>query len=162
MRTVNWAGGETIIWQAHQHLRSHCRSGNQIRNPDPRLLVKFLHALKIIKFRLPSARESQGEEGNCSEYADCRVPFESDLYHESTHSASEREYYAISIPSHFQALDGTVAPGRSEQETCLICPSERGLSWRQKTEDWRRKQVAHKPVLSSHDGPCCGVPMVWQ
>ena len=56
----------------------------EIRNPDPRLPVKFLHALKIIKFRLPSARESQGEEGNCSEYADCGVQFETNLYREST------------------------------------------------------------------------------
>jgi hypothetical protein len=72
------------------HLRSHCRSGNQNRNPDPRRTGQIPSALKIIKFRLPSVRESQGDEGNCSEYADCRVQFESDLYHESTYSASER------------------------------------------------------------------------
>ena len=85
--------------------------GIGIGTPIRDVLVTFLRALKIIKFRLPSARESQGEEGSCSEYADRGVQFESDLYHESTHSASERECYAISIPSHFQALDGTVAPG---------------------------------------------------
>ena len=42
-------------------------------------LVKFLDALKIGE---TFARQGQGEEGNCSEYADCGVQFDTHLYHE--------------------------------------------------------------------------------
>ena len=59
MRTVNWAGGETIIWQAHQASSVTLSIRESNSEPDPlRLLVKLANALKIIKFRLPSARES--------------------------------------------------------------------------------------------------------
>jgi hypothetical protein len=161
--TVNWAGGETMIWQTHQHFWLHCRSGNQ--QSEPRTATYWSHSsvlsrssnFDFLLFAKAKATKAIVANTQTAAYSS-RVIF---IMRAPTLLQSESATQ-FSIPSHFQALDGTVAPGRSEQETCLICRSERGLSWRQKTEDWRRKQVAQKPVLSSHDGPSCGVPMVWQ